>query len=398
ALLALLFMALSLGKDMLVFGWNLGPGPYRLLYHYVPGFQQVRIPERLSLLAMLFIALLVGYAVAWIASSSRFGRVSAHFLAVLVVLEHISPLPQTTRIPVGEDVPSVYGWLARQEVRALAEVPVPGEALIRMESLPMYFSLYHGKPIIHGYESFPPLISSLLRKLAMEFPSEASLAAFERIGVDTVIVHDGLPGSDRITKDLPGLMAEGRLSLLARFDGPGARLYEGTRDEVYRILPNPRERSPRAAPYPRGVRKRDPSWRYRTKLGDPLPASDGDLSTSWRVPQALRGDEFYEITFDRPEPVAGVVMRLDRFSNFPTSFKVAGRVPGGDWVSLAWFDQGHKLQLLESLLAKPNPASLGFDLGGRALTGIRIMIEEGGQSFFGWSIPEIEVLVPYEEP
>jgi hypothetical protein len=391
AVLALVFVALSLGRDMVVFGWNVGPGPYRLLYHYVPGFQQVRIPERLSLVAMLFIALLVGRAIAWMGARGRLGRAAAVLSAVFVPLEHLSPLPHTARIPVGEDVPAVYRWLSDQPIRALIEVPIPGEPLIRKESLNMYFSLYHGKAIIHGYESFPPLLSSFLRKMAMEFPSEASLEALDRIGVDTVIVHHGLPGSERIAKELPRLVDAGRLRLVARFTGEAARVYEGTEDEVYRILP---KGSGRPAPYPRGERKRSPGWHYRTKLGDPRPAVDGDLSTSWRVARALRGDEFFEIAFDRPEVVSGLVIRLDRFSHFPTSFKIAGRDPDGEWRPLVWYDHRHKLQLLEGLLEKPYPASVGFDLEERTLRGVRIMVEEGGESFFGWSIPEIEVLVP----
>jgi hypothetical protein len=389
AILALLFVALSLGRDMAVFGWNLGPGPYRWLYHWVPGFQQVRIPERLSLLAMLFVALLVGRAITLVAARGRYGKAAAVLLAAIVPLEHVSPLPLTTRVPVGENVPEVYRWLSRQPVTALAEVPIPGEALIRQESLLMYFSLYHGKPIIHGYESFPPLLTAFLRKMALEFPSEAALQAFQRIGVDTVVVHHGVVRSHRIVSRLPELLAEGRLDLLARFQGESAHLYGGTMDEVYRLLPSARALP---APYPEGTRMRGPNWRYRTKLGDPMPAADGDPSTSWVVTRTLEGDEFYEITFDEPEAVSGLVVRLDRFSHFPTSFRVAGRRLGGRWVPLARFDDGHKLQLLENLIAKPYPASIGFDLGGRTLTGVRIMLEEGAESFFGWSIPEIEVV------
>jgi hypothetical protein len=389
AILALFFVALSLGKDVVVLGSNLGPGPYRLLYDWVPGFQQVRIPERLALLAMLFVALLVGRAIDRIAARGKYGRAAAVFLATLVPLEHVSPLPQTTRVPVGESVPLVYRWLSRRPVTALAEVPIPGEPLIRQESLSMYFSLFHGKHNIHGYESFPPLLSSFLRKMALEFPSEASLQVFERIGVDTVVVHHGVARSERIAQRLPELLAEGRLALLARFHGETAHVYEGTMDEVYRLLPG--ERLP-SAPYPDGRRMRGQSWHYRTKLGDPAPAADGDPATSWKVSRPLAGDEFYEITFDRPETVGGLVLRLDRSSHFPTFFKIAGRDPRGQWISLAWFDAGHKLQLLESLLARPYPASIGFDLGGRTLTGVRLMVEEGGESFFGWSIPEIEII------
>lgn len=42
----------------------------------------------------------------------------------------------------------------------------------------------------------------------------------------------------------------------------------------------------------------------------------------------------------------------------------------------------------------PPRAIVGFDIGGRRLTGLRIMVEPEGRSHFGWSVPEIEVWVP----
>jgi hypothetical protein len=60
ALLAMMLVALSPGRDVLVFGRDLGPGPYRVLHRFVPGFSFIRIPERLALPAFLFLALLAG--------------------------------------------------------------------------------------------------------------------------------------------------------------------------------------------------------------------------------------------------------------------------------------------------------------------------------------------------
>src|SRR5262249_20384557 len=58
ALLFLLFAGFALGRNIVLNGHYIAPGPYQLLYYFVPGFQQVRIPERLTLVAMLFLALL----------------------------------------------------------------------------------------------------------------------------------------------------------------------------------------------------------------------------------------------------------------------------------------------------------------------------------------------------
>jgi hypothetical protein len=119
------------------------------------------------------------------------------------------------------------------------------------------------------------------------------------------------------------------------------------------------------------------------------------MRTAWVVPRALLGDEFLEATFPEPVLVSGVVLRLRRDSVFPSRFRVAGRV-GGRWTELARFDAGHALQLLDRLLADPRSAAIGFDFGpaGRELSGVSLLVEEGGTSFEGWSIPEVEILVP----
>ncbi len=412
AALALLFVALSLGRDVVVLGHEVGPGPYRLLHRFVPGFQLVRIPERLSLLAMLFIALLVARAISLVATRWRWLAVA---LAALVPLEHLSTLPVTERVPGGGRIPEVYRWIASHPTGAIAEVPVHGEGLVREETIEMYFSAYHFHPIIHGYTAYPPLLTRHLRRLAGEFPSALSLAALRRVGVDTVIVHrsralapdlarrlrdtgqtERLPellrAADQDLYDrLPAALADGRIRLEARFEGPPARLYRSTADEVYRLVAGD---AVAAAPFPGGRIARDASWAFRAKAGDPAPAFDGDMRTAWAVPRALLGDEFLEATFPRAIPVSGIVVRLRRDSVFPTRFRIAGRA-SGEWTEIARFDTGHALQLLDRLLADPRSAAIGFDLGRTwPLDGVRLIVEDAGTSFDGWSIPEVEVLGP----
>ena len=389
AALALLFIALSLGKDMVLSGETLGPGPYRILFNYVPGFQLIRIPERLGLIAMMFVGLLVGMGLTLL---DRWGfRRVALFLAVMVPLEHISPLPVTDRIPVGSDVPAVYDWLKRDKARAVAEVPIHGEALIRKETLEMYFSTRHLKPIIHGYTSYPPMMTSVLRRLAEQFPDDVSLTGLSRVGVDTVVVHRGRPHGDAVYGKLQEQVSAGFLERVARFAGESARVYEGTADEVYRIVVAP---TMSVAPLPEGRRLADSSWHYRTRSGVPLAAADGDLSTAWEVRGPLAGDEFFEVTFDEPVRVSGVLLRLRQDSTFPTRFKIGARRLDGQWVPLAFYDAAHQLQLLERLLAAPLEPQLGFDWRDQEITGIIVMFDDGGHSALGWSIPEIEILVP----
>jgi hypothetical protein len=391
AALAALLVWLSLGRETVVFGHDLGPGPYRLLHLAVPGFQFIRIPERLALLAMLFVALLVGRALTVLRAAGPRLAPAALALAAAVPLEHLSPLPLTERIPVWDEVPAVYRWLARDGARAVAEVPVHGEGLIRKETLEEYFSTYHFKPIIHGYVSYPPLLSVLVRRAAADFPSEASVQVLQRVGVDTVVVHHGRGRSRSLQEAVHAAITAGRLESVARFSGPSAHVYEGATDEVVRLLPVPPEP---AAPMPGGVRVRDAAWRYSAGVGDARAAGDGDMSTAWTVPGELRGDEVLEVLFDRSLELAGVVLPLRRDSAFPTVLRVEGLGADGEWGRLARLDGPHVLQLVDQLLVHPGKASLGFDLTGREAAGVRLLPAEGARGFDGWVIPELEVRVP----
>ena len=417
AALALLFVALSLGRDMAAFGKALGPGPYRLLWWLVPGFRLVRIPERLALLAMLFVALLAarGLELVRLAGWPRL----ALLLALLVPLEHLAP-PPAERVPVTRHLPEVYRWLADTPAAALGEVPVRSEGLVRQETLEMYFSTASFKRTVHGYTAYPPQLTRLLRRMLAEFPSDLSLQALGRVGVDTVIVHRGRPwavdlarqvedtvpdaaaGAERLRRlahaasldlfeRLPAATASGRIQLLAHFAGPQAQLYDSDADEVYRLFPLRRYV---AAPQPVGRRASPAGFHPRAKSGDPALAFDGDLGTAWRVTRPLLGDELLELTFDQPRRLAGVRLPMPRDAVFPTRFRLAVLTPERRWVEAGRFDEAHALQLLEGLLADPRGAAVGFELGGRECLGLSLLVEQGGTSFDGWCVPELEVLLP----
>ena len=86
-------------------------------------------------------------------------------------------------------------------------------------------------------------------------------------------------------------------------------------------------------------------------------------------------------------------MKLRQDSQFPTRFKIGAKRLDGTWVPVAFYDDAQRLQVLERLLERPLEPELGFDWGDREVLGLIVMVDEGGESALGWSIPEIEVLV-----
>ncbi len=131
-------VALSLGDRWMVAGRDLGPGPYGLLYDFVPGFKLVRSPERLGLFVMLGVGLLGALTIERVSSAGRPRLAIAP--AAIATLEHLSPVPLITEVPRPAEIPLVYKWLTAQPEEAVVEIPVRGEALIRQETTEMFFA------------------------------------------------------------------------------------------------------------------------------------------------------------------------------------------------------------------------------------------------------------------
>ena len=123
AVSALAFGVLSLGPLLHINGQSLFdldglqvtfPLPF-LLLHYIPLLKENRVPNRFSVLVMLSLAVLVGFAVAWTsqklkAKSQKLALLLPFAFLLLILFEHLSiPLPLTDA-----RVPEVYAQIARE--------------------------------------------------------------------------------------------------------------------------------------------------------------------------------------------------------------------------------------------------------------------------------------------
>lgn len=159
--------------------------PYAWLYAIVPGFKALRAPVRFGVLAMLALAVLAGYGV----STFRRRAWSAALLAALVVLESLVwPAAQAASVPVGQEVPPVYGWLAEQPPAAILELPLAfTEGGPQLEY--QYLSTTHWHTTPDGYSGFiPPRHGQIVYEME-RFPSERSTSLLQRLGVRYALIH-----------------------------------------------------------------------------------------------------------------------------------------------------------------------------------------------------------------
>src|SRR6185295_10020609 len=99
----------------------------------------------------------------------------------------------------------------------------------RAETLKMLFAAHHGTRIVNGTGAFQPLLTRLLLRVSTTFPSEASLQALQRVGVDTVVLH----GGQSLEGGIEGLVPSDLPDREARV----ARLLKAAELDVYERLP-----------------------------------------------------------------------------------------------------------------------------------------------------------------
>ncbi|GAC1427644.1 MAG: hypothetical protein NVSMB65_00470 [Chloroflexota bacterium] len=199
------------------------PLPYLLPYAIVPGFRGLRDPARFAILAGLCLGLLAAWGAVHLV---RRRRVLWLLLGALVLLEYaVGPVPMP-RVASGAGIPPVYAWLARQPgAGAVLELPI-GLSTVRLwseQTLMMYYSTYHWKPIVNGAPGFLPRDYERLLPVWASFPSPAALSALHQQGIRYVIVHGTWMGSG----------AAARIAARARVQGVRVAARFGT-DTVYR--------------------------------------------------------------------------------------------------------------------------------------------------------------------
>ena len=233
AYMALLTYLLAMGPEVRGWNFNLGSGPYWLLYWMGP-FQGIRAVARFGLFWVLFVAALAGFAFAALVERRRPAFVSvdrsrpdvrrgslvwvvlAVLVAVVVWEYRVWPLPNEVADP-RED--PAYEWLAEQSGDfAVVHVPLQPGRQPWGETRYLLGSTLHWKPLVNGYSGFSPddyralvgeepLSQGFFRRLREEFP------------VRYVIVHPEWLSNNEQRASLARLVAGSRnADLVAQLD------------------------------------------------------------------------------------------------------------------------------------------------------------------------------------
>lgn len=167
--------------------------PYRWLYDLLPPLRALRAPIRFDALINLALAALAGFGSA--AFLSRFAQSQARLTALAVVgliaVEYLAlPAALTQTLPVADNIPGVYQWLAQQPLGVVLELPMMGpNAQGELDISTQYFTTYHWQKTPDGYSGFiPPRRGEIAYEMQF-FPSPRSIALLRALDVIYLVDH-----------------------------------------------------------------------------------------------------------------------------------------------------------------------------------------------------------------
>jgi hypothetical protein len=216
-LLSATAVVLSLGPE-LPWGTSSVPLPYRFFYRHLPGFDSIRVPARISVLALFGISVLAGFGASTLIS--KWNRPFAICLLGLLLLEYRTY--SLDRVFPEAPAPSAaHLWLAQTKAQGgILVLPIHEGGEIIHESLAMYHSRAHFQPLVNGYSGWWPNDYWELVGRLRHFPTARSLRfLLERAPVRYVVVHyDRIPeprrrelekGMERYRETMPRVFRSG---------------------------------------------------------------------------------------------------------------------------------------------------------------------------------------------
>ena len=173
-------------------GWTLRP-LYAQLYRLVPGFDALRVPARSGVLVTTGLAVLAGIGAAAIARRLRppgWRAVTLATLGGLAVLETwVVPFPFMSVAPP----PGLADrWLAdRPDPGAVVVLPMYEPHVTHLESLRLFGSTAHWRPLVNGYAGVFPRDYAADIGTLNTFPAPGAVARLRTLHVRYVVVHLG---------------------------------------------------------------------------------------------------------------------------------------------------------------------------------------------------------------
>lgn len=289
-------------------------GPYVLLYDYFPGFKGLRVPFRWAVVFMFATAVLSGLGWKKI-ERIGWGKWIVLPIVLVVLLKGYVTAPFPIRFKVFEK-PGVYEWLEKQPNDAvIIELPMPdGYSSFYREAVYMYWSLFHKKRMVNGYSGYSSPTYWHIVELMRSFPSSDSLHLLRYLGIEYIIVHNGMQKEkiETFKNDLKLKYKDGTdyvYELTGKYKPPA--LKKDTLVSVERSLFNG-------------------SSNYNSELVG--YAYDSSMNTRWNTGKKQIPGMWFKVDLGKEERIRRVVLYLGRYQDdYPRGVKLEVSRNGIKW-------------------------------------------------------------------
>jgi len=386
-LVLVLAFILSMGPSISVGEKSILYGPYKLLYHFVPGFDMLRAPARIYIFFLLGLGCLAGRGVAQLLGHRRgLGRqaLGVAALSAALIAEFASvPIP-LARIPVGSTVPLMHRLLAEEkEQYPIIELPMGLWEDYRY----IYFSTYHWKRLVNGASGYAPPAYPLIQEAMKSFPSHQSVAVLAVLKPRYVLLHRKSFSEERwgwIQQQLPlyhdVLMAGGAMG------------------HVYRYRFIPREAAGADEPELSGELRLLPRGKWRAWASaapeDAALAFDGDVRTCWTTARPQELGEYFMLDFGEVLAVRGIAISYGKYiRHYPRGYSLWGSEDGKSWKELR--SEAMSVPPVRAAIEQPlNPRDV-IPFETTPIRYLRITLTSSDPSL-GWAIPEIDAITAHD--
>jgi hypothetical protein len=167
------------------------PLPHLLVYHLFPGAKAMRVPARFVFSLLLCLAVLAGYAAAYLLAAAKRWRpawrvVSALVLAGVFAVDYAVADEPGAFLETRDHFPQVYDYLARSVTgRPVLELP----AEIRGQFRYLHYQTAHGRPLVGGDTGcYTPAILELAER-TRGLPTEDVSRFLRLTPAETLVIH-----------------------------------------------------------------------------------------------------------------------------------------------------------------------------------------------------------------
>ena len=374
--------------------------PFSWFYDYFPGFSGLRAPSRYGVFVLFVVAVLAGYGFKQIQKKFQKKQIKTLVLVLVILLlniEYLSIPHRMSFVPVRKDIPPTYQWL-RDQPEDFALLDFPFFPALGLESVYMYFSIFHGKKIVNGYSGFLPPSYFYIREVFNTFPSKACIDILKSLDVKYLVFHTKLWKDQRVENTLTRINSQFTedLSIEKIFEYTAKKPWEHSskfgKDIIFRINKSLDVQKEETATAWQDISTSH--WTIKSNIHSGLLnlLRDDNLETRWSTDRLKRTGDYILLELDQALDEMKISLRLGPSANdFAIDLKLEISRNGEEWMEL---EKGYSIsEFLEKLFEAPDDLVQNIYISEKGTKFIKLT-QIGNSRRFWWSIAELDIFNP----